>query len=174
MKTILPCLFSVLLFVSCASIQVNYDYDRDVNFSNYKTYNYYADMTTGLSELDTRRFLDALDAQMAIQGYELSETPDFFIDVSSEEYHQTNNSSFGIGLGGTGRNVGGGVSIGVPVGQGNVNRRIKVEFVDENKKQLFWQAISESNFKPQDTPENRETLFNAIVTKMLSEYPPKP
>ncbi|MBD0824151.1 DUF4136 domain-containing protein [Aestuariibaculum marinum] len=173
MKTLLLALM-ILVLISCSSVRVNHDYDKETKFSQYKTYNYYADMNTGLSELDTKRFLDALDAQLSQQGYKLAKEPDFFIDLSSKEYEEGPKSSFGIGLGGTGRHVGGGVSIGVPVGQSNINRQITVDFVDENKKQLFWQAVSESTFKHNETPESREAIFKAIVVKMLSEFPPKP
>ena len=79
----------------------------------------------------------------------------------------------GVGVGGTGRNVGGGISIGLPIGQANVNRQITIDFVDENKKQLFWQAVSESSYFPNTTPEKREERLNAIAEKMLAQYPPK-
>ncbi|WP_298339421.1 DUF4136 domain-containing protein [uncultured Algibacter sp.] len=162
-----------LIIVSCAPIHVNYDYDKAVNFNNYKTYQYYADMETGLSELDTKRLLDAIDAKMKVKGFSISETPDFFIDIKSAEYQEPQSQSVGVGVGGGGRNVGGGISIGLPIGQGNINRQITIDFVDENKKQLFWQAISESSFNPRATPEKREARMQAIVEKVLSGYPPK-
>ncbi|WP_339896255.1 DUF4136 domain-containing protein [uncultured Algibacter sp.] len=160
-----------LLIVSCAPIRVNYDYDKTTNFNNYKTYQYYADMETGLSELDTKRLLNAIDAKMETKGFSISENPDFFIDIKSTEYQAPQRQSMGVGLGGGGRNVGGGISIGLPIGQANVNRQITIDFVDENKKQLFWQAISESRFNPKGTPEKRETRLIAIVEKVLSGYP---
>lgn len=164
----------VALFVfGCAPIRVNYDFDKATNFNNYKTYHYYSDMDTGLSELDTKRLLDALDAKMAVKGFHLSDTPDFFIDIKSSEYQEVQRNSVGVGLGGGGRNVGGGISIGIPVGQANVNRQITIDFVDETKKQLFWQAVSESSFNPNATPEKREERLNAIVDKILTNYPPK-
>ena len=46
-------------------------------------------------------------------------------------------------------------------------------YFDENKKQLFWQAISESSFNPKATPEKREARLNAIVEKVMSSYPPE-
>jgi hypothetical protein len=162
-----------LCVLSCAPIRVNYDYDRAANFNTYKTYNYYSDMNTGLSELDTKRFLDELDAQMAIKGFTLSETPDFFIDIKSTEYQEAQRQSVGVGLGGGGGNVGGGISIGLPIGQANLSRQITIDFVDENKKQLFWQAVSESSFNPKASPENREARLKAIVEKVLTQYPPK-
>lgn len=161
-----------LLVTSCAPIYVNYDYEKGTDFSKYKTYNYYSDMKTGLSELDTKRLLDALDLKMKVKGFVLSDTPDFFIDIKSREFQAAQRQTVGVGLGGGGRNVGGGVSIGLPIGQANVNREITIDFVDENKKQLFWQAVSESSFKPNATPEKRETRLNAIIEKVLVQYPP--
>ncbi|WJJ97544.1 DUF4136 domain-containing protein [Algibacter luteus] len=161
-----------LLIVSCAPIRVDYDYDKATNFNNYKTYQYYSNLNTGLSDLDTKRLLNVIDAQMEAKGYYLSEDPDFFIDIKSSEIQNPQRQSVGIGIGGTGRNVGGGISVGLPIGQANVNRQIIIDFVDENKKQLFWQAISESSFKPNATPEKREEQFNAIVAKILTGYPP--
>lgn len=162
-----------VLIVSCAPIRVNYDYDKTTNFTNYKTYQYYANMETGLSELDTKRLLDAIDAKMQAKGFSISENPDFFIDIKSAEYQEPQRQTVGVGVGGGGRNVGGGISIGLPIGQANVNRQITIDFVDESKKQLFWQAISESSFNPKATPEKREARLNTIVEKVLSGYPPE-
>lgn len=168
-KTIILLLF----IVSCSPIYVNYDYDKQTNFTNYKTYNYYSDMQTGLSELDTKRLLDALDDKMEAKGYKLSNTPDFFIDIKSNEFQAAQRETVGVGVGGGGRNVGGGISIGLPIGQNNINRQIIIDFVDESKKQLFWQAISESGFNPRATPEKREARFTEIVEKVFTKYPPK-
>ncbi|TGV02026.1 DUF4136 domain-containing protein [Flavivirga rizhaonensis] len=172
MKT-LKIILLALLVVGCASIRVNYDYDKATQFDNYKTYNYYSDMNTGLSELDTKRLLNAIDIKMKAKGFNLSDSPDFFIDIKSSEYREAQRSNVGVGLGGGGGNVGGGISIGIPVGQSNINRQITIDFVDENKKQLFWQAVSESNYNPNAIPREREERLNAIVEKILLEYPPK-
>ncbi|MDO7170773.1 DUF4136 domain-containing protein [Mariniflexile sp. AS56] len=162
-----------IFVVSCAPIRVHYDFDKGTNFSTYKTYNYYSDMETGLSELDTKRLLEALDANMTAKGFNLSDTPDFFVDIKSSDYQEAQRNTVGVGLGGSGRNMGGGISIGLPLGQANLNRQITIDFVDENKKQLFWQAVSESSFSPNANPEKREQLFNSILEKVLTEYPPK-
>jgi len=162
-----------LLIVSCAPIHVNYDYDKSTDFTKYKTYNYYADIKTGLSDLDTKRFLNALDEKMKMKGFDLAEKPDFFIDIKSSEFQAAQRNTVGVGVGGGGRNVGGGVSIGIPIGQSGVNRQITIDFVDENGKGLFWQAVSESAYNPNATPEKREARLNAILDKVLIAYPPK-
>ncbi|RYH72538.1 DUF4136 domain-containing protein [Flavobacteriaceae bacterium 144Ye] len=163
----------LLLIVACSPIRVNYDYETATDFTTYKTYNYYANIQSGLNELDTNRLMNALDEELQSKGLTLSETPDFFIDIKSDEFQEANRSSVGVGLGGGGRKVGGGVSIGIPVGQSNLNRQIIIDFVDENGVGLFWQAVSEDSFNPNAKPDKREAKFKAIVVKILENYPPK-
>ncbi|MGC1204651.1 MAG: DUF4136 domain-containing protein [Flavobacteriaceae bacterium] len=163
----------ILLVSACSPIYVNYDFEKGTDFSKYKNYNYYSDMETGLSELDTKRLLDALDLKLKEKGFNLSNTPDFYIDIKTSEFQGVQRETVGVGLGSGGRNVGGGISIGLPIGQANINRQITIDFVDENKKQLFWQAVSESSFNPKSNPEKREAKLNAIVEKILTKYPPK-
>lgn len=172
MKNLLILTF-ILGAMSCAPIRVNYDYDKGTNFTKYKTYNYYSDMKTGLSELDTKRFLEALDAKLESLGIRFSETPDFFIDIKSSTFQPAQRNTVGVGLGGGGGNMGGGISIGLPIGQSSANRQIIIDFVDENQKQLFWQAVSESSYSPNRIPKEREAQLSGIVEKMLSQYPPK-
>ncbi|MDG5492502.1 DUF4136 domain-containing protein [Psychroserpens sp. SPM9] len=166
-------LLTLVVVTSCASIRVNYDYEKTTDFTAYKTYNYYANLNTGMSELDDKRLLEAIDQAMQRRGYTLAENPDFFIDIKSLEFQQQRNNNVGVGVGGTGRNVGGGISIGLPIGQSQLGREIVFEFVDENKNGLFWQAVSESNYKPKASPEKKEAQFVAIVEKVLEGFPPE-
>ncbi|WP_044399789.1 DUF4136 domain-containing protein [Lacinutrix sp. Hel_I_90] len=167
----------VLLFlcvVSCAPIYVNYDYEKTTNFSDYKTYHFYDDMDTGFTGLDEKRFILALETKLNTMGLTKSETPDFVIDLKSNEYHEGQRNTVGVGLGGGNVGLsGGGVSIGIPMGQEKINREIIVEFVDDSKTGLFWQVRSVSSFNPNATPEKREAKLDAIVEKMFTEYPPK-
>ncbi len=165
-------LFSVLLFVGCNPIRVTFDYEKSANFNNYKSYNYYDDMKTGMNELDTKRLIKALDAAMQIKGYSRTDNPDFFIDIGSSEYQQQSNNNMVVGAGTGGGNVGGGISVGIPVGQPKMGRQIVIEFVDERGIGLFWQAISESSYNPNASPEKREAQFAAIVAKIIEGYPP--
>lgn len=163
----------LLAMVSCAPIKVAYDFDETVTFSQYRSYNYYSNSESGLSELDNKRLLQLLDETLQQRGFSLSDTPDFYIAIQSSIYQTPNRSSVGIGIGSSGRNVGGGISIGVPVGEANVTRTIQFDFVDEDGSGLFWQAVSESAFNPNDSPEKRTAKLRAIVEKVLEGFPPK-
>jgi hypothetical protein len=172
MKHILVLLLIVVIS-SCSPIYVNYDYEKGIDFKKYVAYNYYADLETGLSELDTNRLLNVLDFQMQANGYSLSETPDFYVNIVSSQYETANRSSVGVGVGGGGGNVGGGISIGLPIGQPKMTREIVFEFIDEGGIGLFWQAVSESGFNPNSSPEKREMRLNKIVNKVLLGFPPE-
>ena len=157
---------------SCAPVKVHYDYEKSTDFNSYKTYNYYSNLNMEMSELDSKRLLNAIDEAMVIKGLQLSDSPDFLINITTRQYQEAGQNNVGIGLGGSGGRVGGGVSVGIPIGQAKMNREIVFEFVDESKSGLFWQAVSESAYNPNARPEERETQFKAIVTKVLSGYPP--
>ncbi|MBD0778206.1 DUF4136 domain-containing protein [Maribacter sp. ANRC-HE7] len=166
-------LLIVLLFASCQAVRVQTDYEKDTDFSNYATYNYYGDLETGLGALEEKRLIKVLDAAMQGKGLLLSEEPDFFINIQSEIFQAPNNNTVGLGVGGAGRNVGGGVSVGIPIGQAKVQREIIFDFIDSQKEQLFWQAVSSSSFNENNTPVERELKLQEIVEKVLSKYPPK-
>jgi hypothetical protein len=165
-------LFIAFLITSCGTI-VNYDYEKTTDFSTYKSYNYFDNMETGLSELDTKRLERAIDGKLKTMGLTRSETPDFYIDIQSQRVVNRNNSSVGVGVGGGGGRGFGGVSVGIPVGQNKEAREIVIEFVDETKTGLFWQAVSESNYNSNASPEKREAVFAKLVEKVFAQYPPQ-
>ncbi len=172
MKHLLP-IFFLVFFVSCSAVKVSYDYDKETDFSTYSTYNYYPEMDTGLSELDTRRLLRAIDSTLRGKGFLLSEEPEFFIGIVSRSFQAPRNNTVGVGIGGGGRNVGGGMSIGLPVGTANIKREIQFDFVDSQKDELFWQAVTESSLRENSSPQEREKKLKALVVKAFEKYPPK-
>lgn len=169
-------LFSILFIcslLSCSGVRVNYDYDKATNFSNYTSYNYFSDIESGLSELDEKRLMRALDSTLQAKGYLLAEEPDFFINILSNEYRSAPNNAVGVGIGGTGRNVGGGISVGLPLGNSGIQRQIQFDFVDAEKDALFWQASSESGFRENASPSVREERLRALVKKVFAKFPPE-
>ena len=163
----------IVLFLSSCGVTVNYDYENSTDFSKYKSYNFYSDLETGLSDLDTKRLLRFMDTSLIARGYIKSDYPDFMINIVSSEFQNSNQSNVGVGVGGTGGNIGGGISIGFPLGQSNTNREIVFEFVDAKKNSLFWQAVTQRNYNPNNSPELREAKLKVIVDKILDGYPPK-
>ena len=162
-------IFFLLVLISCG-VTINYDYEKNTDFSKYKSYSYFSNMNTGLSELDSNRFFNALDEAMALKGFTLTEDSDFIINIESSTYQEAqSNSSVGVGVG----SGGGGISVGIPIGQGSLMRQIVFDFVDAKTNQLFWQAISSESDVPTDNPEEREKKFKLLINKVLEGFPPK-
>lgn len=172
MKTIVPILI-VLFLSSCNAVKVNYDYNRDTDFSSYTTYSYYPDMETGLSALDVRRLTKAIDSTMRRKGILLCEEPEFYIALVGRSFEAPRNNTVGVGVGGSGHIVGGGLSVGIPVGAAKLQREIRFDFVDSQKDELFWQAVTIASFNENISPELREQKLSAMVVKALEKYPPK-
>lgn len=166
-------LFIMVIFLYSCGPVINYDYEHRADFSKYKTYNFFEDIVSGMSELDENRFKEAIVIAFDAKGYKMSETPDFFIDIQSEIYEVDQNGGFGVGLGGTGGNVGGGMTVGIPMGQNTPKRVVILEFLDKDRKTLFWQAITKGPYKQNASPEKRQSDFMKLANKILSGYPPK-
>ena len=64
-------LIGFFILSSCCSVRVNADYDKNVNFGQYKTYAFHKSGIdkAEISDLDKKRILRAIDAQMAAKGF---------------------------------------------------------------------------------------------------------
>lgn len=160
-------------FVSSCGVQVAYDYDRNFDFSKAASYNYFPSMQSGMNQLDERRLIRSIDSVMHSRGYRSSESPDLYINIKSSSRPKPINSAVGIGIGGTNRNIGGGVSVGLPIGQPDQYHQIIFDIIDVMNDELIWQAVSESIVSESLTPKERDAKMKAIVNKVFSKYPPR-
>jgi len=130
-------------------------------------------MQSGLNQLDERRLLRALDSTLKSRGYRLTEEPELFINIMSNEYRSAPRNNVGVGIGGGGRKVGGGISVGLPLGGSNLQRSIQFDLVDAQRDALVWKAVAESGLRDNASPSVREDKLRAIVKKVFSKFPPK-
>ncbi|MDP5045408.1 MAG: DUF4136 domain-containing protein [Leeuwenhoekiella sp.] len=159
--------------ISCGSTQVNYDYDEQINFAEYKTYNFLPDMQTGLSQLDANRLIDAIDIVMQQKGFVKSETPDLLINIISDQYRENSQNSVGVGVGGG--SYGGGLSIGagIPLGGSKDHQTITIDLIDSKKDMLVWQAVSDSNIALNTNPQDRVSYYTKVSQKIFKNFPPE-
>lgn len=175
MKTIkfLPLL---LLFIvaSCSSVSVNSDYDKNVDFSAYKTYAYHKAGIdkVEISDLDKRRILHAIDYQMAAKGFTKSENPDLLINIFTKSREQVNVNQFNAGWGygwGWGWNpymmMGRQTTVST-----STEGTLYIDLIDAKKKEMIWQGegagiLTKNNAK-------KEERITEFVSKILAQYPP--
>ena len=161
------------LFAACNAPQAVYDYDQQIDFSNYDTYQIYPELLTGLSQLDERRLLSSLENALPEENLSSSANPDLLVNVYTEEFRERSGNTLGVGVGGGGGNVGVGVSGGIPIGGAKNFLRLTFDFIDRETDALVWQAIVESPFDPDASPEERQKKFDRIVKEALEGFPPK-
>ncbi len=167
------CLFTILLLSSCGSTYVDYDYDKNVDFSVYKTYAYDFEQITGFTEFDEKRFTKTTDSILETKGWNFSKTPDVVITAQSKDYETQSRNTLGVGIGSGGGNVGVGVSGGIPIGGREQHRELTITVYDEKTNTVIWEALSESDLKVKATPGQRDTYFSKLVSKIFKNYPPE-
>lgn len=168
------CLIICVLLTSCGTTFVDYDYDTKVDFSKLTSYNYDFSESTGLLEFDERRVVKYTDSMLQSRGYIKTETNDFFIKITSEEYETRSRNTLGVGVGGGGGTVGVGVSGGIPIGGPERHLKMVVTVYKALGNQAtVWEAISESDIKVNAKPDKRDAHFKKLVEKIFNKFPPE-
>ena len=175
MKTIkfLPVL---LLFIlgACSSVRVASDYDKNVDFNQFKTYAFYKNGIdkVEISDLDKKRILRSIDEVMASKGFTKSDTPDLLVNIFTKAREQVNVNQFNSGWGygwGMGWNPymwGGNTYV-----TRNTEGTLYIDLIDAKKKEMIWQGEG-VGYLTQNTDRKDEVIKN-FVTKVLEQYPPQ-
>lgn len=171
MKYFLLILASSLL-IACGT-SVGIDFDKETNFSQYATYNFYPSLDSGLSELDDKRIIKATDSLLQLRGFIKSESPQIYVNFFASESVSNSRNTIGIGIGSGGRNGGVGVSGGIPIGGRVVNQQLTLDFIDVAKDDLVWQAVADAEYKEKASPTKKDAHYDEVIAKILKKYPPK-
>lgn len=162
-----------LLLLGCGTMYVDYDYEKEVDFSKFNTYQYDIQEGSGLSEFDERRFIKYTDSVLASKGYSLSDNPDLWMVIRADEFETQSRNTLGVGIGGGGGTIGGGVSGGIPIGGKELHQVIEVTFINNANDATIWEAVSESDIKVKSNPSQRDAHFKKLVSKIFNKYPPE-
>lgn len=164
-----------LLFIlgACSSVRVDSDFDTNADFSQYKTY---AFQKSGIdkaeiSDLDKKRILRSIDAEMTKKGYSKSESPDLLVNIFTKERERVDVTQYNAGWGygwGWGWNpyIWGGRSYVSSSTEGT----LYIDLIDAKKKELIWQGKGSGYLEEEATKKDERT--NEFVSKILSQFPP--
>jgi hypothetical protein len=165
-------LLLLLVVASCGSVRVNTDYDKKVDFTQYKTYAYYK---TGIdkveiSDLDKKRILRSIDESMAAKGLTKSDTPDLLININAKAEKNVNVSQFSAGYGygwgmGWSPYWGGNTTV-----SSSTDGILILDLIDAKKKELVWQGEG-TGYLTKNTDKKDENI-KCFVTQILAQYPP--
>lgn len=183
MKRILklvPVIMVFFVLASCSSVRVASDYDKTASFNEYKTFAFFK---TGIdkaeiNDIDKKRILRAIEAEMMAKGFTKSENPDLLVSIFTKSRDNINvyNNNFGPwGWGWGGFGWGGwGWSPWMWNNQ-SVSRSTEgtlyIDLIDADKKELIWQGMGRGYLTDNVTKKDERT--KEFVMKIMEEYPPQ-
>lgn len=176
-------LLALLFLSSCVSVRVLSDYDKEANFNDYKTYAFYK---TGIdkahiSDLDKKRILKAIDANMGSRGMVKAQDPDLLISIFTKEREQVDvyNNYWGgmYGWGWSpwywgGYGYGPGWGWNSPAVSTRTQGSLYIDLIDAKNKELVWQGKGVGTLNNTKNIEKKEERIREFVSEILQQYPP--
>jgi hypothetical protein len=185
MKRSLLLVFAVLVFgvPRLPGQDIRYDFDKDKDFSKYKTYKWVpikgADQP---DELTAKAITSAVDAQLAQKGLSKSDSDSadlyigYQIALGQEKEFTSYNTGWGYGPGwGAGWYGYGGMTSNTTYGSTSTVYvgTVDLSMYDAAQKQLVWRGSASKTLDPKAKPEKKEKNINKAVAKLLKKYPPE-
>src|SRR5690554_463345 len=163
---------SLLLLSSCSSVRVASDYDKEADFTKYKTFAFYKPGIdkAEINDLDKRRMLRAIESELLAKGFTKSESPDFLVSIFTKSrekvnIYQSGYYPYGYGWGWS------------PYYYGNYNTVntstegvLYVDLIDASRKELVWQGVGTGYLS--SSSNKKEERIKEFVTSIMEKYPP--
>lgn len=176
MKTV--SLFAIILtltLTSCSTVKVVSDYDSQTDFTKYKTFAFYKPGIdkAQISDLDKKRIMREIEANLSLKGMTISETPDLLISIFTKERQRIDvyNNSYGYWGYGYGPWYGGYGGFGGNTVSTSTEGTLYIDFIDKATNELVWQGIGKGDLV-MSTVEKKEARIKEIVSKIIAQYPP--
>jgi hypothetical protein len=162
---------------------VRYDFDKEKDFSKYKTYKWVAikdaDQT---DQLTAKALMSAVDTDLATKGLTKTESDDadlyiaYQTAVGTEKQFTSYNTGWGYGPGWGGGWYGGGMTSTTTYGSTSTVYvgQLDLSMYDPHTKQLVWRGVASKTLDPKAKPDKKEKNINKAVKKLLKNFPPKP
>jgi hypothetical protein len=180
--------FALVLLMFGAGVlaqDVRYDFDKNKDFSKYKTYKWVpikgADQP---DELTGKKVTAAVNAELATKGLTMtdSDTADLYIGyqtaIGTEKQFTSYNTGWGYGpgWGGGWYGYGGGMSTSTTYGSTSTVYvgQLDLSVYDPAEKQMVWRGTATKTLDPKAKPEKKEKNIGKAVKKLLKNFPPTP
>ena len=170
----------VLLLAACAKTP-DWDYDKSVQFANYKTYAWSpdADLTNNgreyqVNDLMEKRIRNAIKAQMSQQGFTLTDpaSADLLVNYHASVDTKIESDSLHTSYGARWNYWGIGWQTQTTTREYEVGTLV-VDMIDKASNQLVWRGAKEGRLRKNQTPDERTESINNTIAEMLANFPPK-
>lgn len=166
----------------CAGDPIRSDYDPTADFSQYNTYNFFADAgpeSTNYQSFFSQYMVTAITREMEMRGYTKSNDPDLLVNFNAilrekTDVRTTPAPSYGAGYygyrGGFYDPWGGyGYGTETHVSQ-YTEGTFNIDLVDAREKKLVWEAVGSGKISQKMLEELEERVY-AGVPKFFAKYP---
>jgi hypothetical protein len=169
---------------SAAAQDVRYDFDKDKDFSKYKTYKWVPIKGADLpDDLTQKAITSAIDAELATKGLTRtdSDSADLYLGyqtaIGQEKEFTSFNTGWGYGPGWGGGWYGGYGGMSTTTTYGSTSTvyvgQLDLSMYDSAAKQLVWRGVASKTLDPKAKPEKKQKNIGKAVAKLLKNYPPK-
>ena len=182
-KVLFVALTGFLLAVMANAQDVRYNFDKNTDFSKFKTYKW-VDVkdASKVNELVDRQIKDAVDAELVTKGLSKvdTETADLYIayqgGIGQEKQFSSYNTDWGYGGGWNhGGWYGGGMGTSTTTGQTETIYigQLALDMYDSANHDLVWRGLASKTIDKKAKPDKQEKNLTKAVAKLLKNYPPK-
>jgi len=163
---------------------VRYNFDKNANFSAYKTYKWVqVKDSPQLDQLVDQQLKSGIDTELAKKGLTKTDadTADLFVayqvTIGQEKQFSSYSSDFGYGGGWGGGWYRGGMG-GSTMTTGTTSTihigEVALDMYDSAKKTLVWRGTATKTLDAKAKPEKRQKNIAKGCEKLLKNYPPPP
>ena len=171
----------LMINVSCSSsLKVTTDYDKSVNFSNFKTFSIYNIKTKGsVSQLNADRIANAIRNEMTKKGFtEVGTDADLMVNAVTilKDKQSVSATTNYYGYGGMYRPYGyyGGMGMGMASTSVNTynykDGSLIIDIVDNKSQKMIWEGTG--NKEIDKMPKDPDAAISAAVTQIMAGFPP--
>ncbi|HNV28420.1 MAG TPA: DUF4136 domain-containing protein, partial [Cyclobacteriaceae bacterium] len=160
--------FAAVLMTSCSSVKVAYDFDKQVDFTKFKTYAFTEDVAKlPVDELNRNRIIETTEKELAGKGFTKSDNPDVLIDIFLTAKKRTEavaNTSGAGGYRGYGRyGYGGGFSTTTIDYNEYIDGTLLINMVDKSTEKIAWQGRGTKTIDEDASAAKRESNINYAI-----------
>ena len=170
-------LLTFLMFRCGSTMRVHTDYDKSIDFSKYKTFDFYEikEDQLKMKEVNMRRLLMGIEMELGKKGIKrTSENPDLLINIYSSinRREMAGNSGSPVGFYGAASPYG--TAMGISISGGSsyrkslTNAHVTFDVVDRQKNMLILQSIAKVESGDVD---DSERVINYVVRKAFEDIP---
>lgn len=181
MKKLMMLISSALLLAACLGVKVTADYDKSVDFKQYKTFEYYGwaeESDKILNRFDKERIEKAFGEEFAKRGLEyVEEGGDLIVTlfiVVEEKSQKSASTNYYGGYYGYGPRYGWGPGYSTTtVSEYNYQVGTLVcDVYDSKEQKLIWEGIGVKTVD--ENPETREKNLPKAIERLMQEFPLEP